>query len=48
MLHAESEKRMKYKNTESKLKEYISGSMTYQETMRLSESRANQKNIKVG
>ena len=45
MLHAESEKRMKFKNAESKLKDYINGTMTYQETLRQNESKVLSKNI---
>ena len=34
MLHAESEKRMRFVKAESKLKDYINGTMTYQESIR--------------
>ena len=46
MLHAESEKRMKFKNVESKLKDYINGTMTYQETLRQNESKGLSKSIR--
>ncbi len=45
MLHAESEKRMKFK-AESKLKDYINGTMTYQETLRQNESKGLSKFIR--
>ena len=45
MLHAESEKRLRFVKAESKLKAYINGTMTYQESIRKNESLGALKTI---
>lgn len=40
MLHAESEKRLKFVKAESKLKGYINSKLTYEESLRRNQSHA--------